>query len=173
MNAMQRVFGYLKHYAKFSIVYNEEMPDFSQFQQERYEWESIYGNVEEEMPYDMPTPKGSPVILSGFFDASHASCLQTRRSTTGILMFVNKTPIKWYSKRQATVETSTYGSEIVAGRIGVEMAIDLRYQLRMLGVKVEGPTVLFGDNQSMISNVTLPQSVLKKRSSANLYHRCR
>ena len=66
-----------------------------------------------------------------------------------------------------------YGSEIKAGRIGVDMAIDLRYQLRMLGIKVVGPTVLFGDNQSMILNVTLPQSVLKKQSLANSYHCCR
>ena len=137
MKAMQRVFGYLKHYAKFNIVYDETMPDFSRYQKEQYEWETMYGNSQEEMPYDMSTPKGEPVVLLGFFDASHASCLKTRRSTTGVSMFVNKTAIKWYSKRQNTVETSTYGSEIVAGRIGVEMAIDLWYTLRMLGVSLK------------------------------------
>ena len=173
MKAMRRVFGYLKHYAKFPIVYDTTRPDFTKYQRQRFEWETLYGRVEEEMPYGMPVSKGEGVVLSGFFDASHASCLQTRRSTTGILMFVNNTPIKWYSKRQATIETSTYGSEIVAGRIAVEMAIDLRYRLRMLGVEVIGPTLLFGDNQSMISNVSLPHSVLKKRHAANSYNRCR
>ena len=88
-------------------------------------------------------------------------------------MFVNGTPIKWYSKRQNCVETSTYGSEVVAGRIAVDAAVELRYNLRMLGAPVKGRTVLFGDNQSMVTNTTLPHSTLKKRNQANNYHRVR
>jgi hypothetical protein len=49
------------------------------------------------------------------------------RSVTGILHLVNKTPIEWYSKKQATVETATYGSEFVAARVCVEQIIDLQY----------------------------------------------
>ena len=45
--------------------------------------------------------------------------------------------------------------------------------MRMLGVEVKGPTILFGDNKSMISNTSLPHSTLKKRSNANAYHRVR
>ena len=44
------------------------------------------------------------------------------------LMLLNGTPIKWYSKRQNCVETSTYGSEMVAGRIVVDAAVELRYE---------------------------------------------
>jgi hypothetical protein len=44
---------------------------------------------------------------------------------TGILHFMNKTPIDWYSKKQATVKTATYGSEMVAFCTGVEQIIDL------------------------------------------------
>ena len=43
----------------------------------------------------------------------------------------------------------------------------------MLGAPVKGTTVLFGDNKSMITNTSLPHSVLKKRVSANNYHRVR
>ena len=59
-----------------------------------------------------PEPRGELVKLWGYFDASHASCLKTRRSVTGILLFINSCPIYWYCKRQNTVETSTYGSEL-------------------------------------------------------------
>ena len=38
----------------------------------------------------------------------------TGRSVTAMLYLVNKTPLDWYSKKQATVETATYGSEFVA-----------------------------------------------------------
>ena len=40
----------------------------------------------------------------------------------------------------------------------------------MLGALVKGSTVLFGDNQSMVSNTSLPHSMLKKRQCANNYH---
>jgi hypothetical protein len=47
------------------------------------------------------------------------------KSVTGILYLVNKTPIDWYSKKQATVDTATYGSKFVAARVCVEQIIDL------------------------------------------------
>ena len=59
--------------------------------------------------------------MSCFTDADHAGCRITRRSHTGILIFCNRSPILWFSKRQTTVESSTFGSEIVAMQIAVEM----------------------------------------------------
>ena len=56
-----------------------------------------------------------------FVDADHAGNRVTRRSQTGILLFVNRAPIVWFSKRQNTVDTSTFGSEFVAMRISVEL----------------------------------------------------
>eukprot|EP00957_Ditylum_brightwellii_P022501 1697902-Ditylum_brightwellii.AAC.1 len=61
------------------------------------------------------------------------------------------------------VETSTYGSEIVAGCIAIDLAVKMGYNLRMLGAPVKGTTVLFGDNKSMITNTSLPHSNLKTR----------
>jgi hypothetical protein len=69
------------------------------------------------------------------------------------------------------VESSTYGTEMVAGRIAVELAIEVRYKLRMLGVPILGPTTLFGDNMSMITSTTVPSSTLKKKHNAIGYHR--
>ena len=46
--------------------------------------------------------------------------LATGRSVTGCLNFVNHTPIDSYSKRQATVETATYGSESVVSKTATE-----------------------------------------------------
>jgi hypothetical protein len=42
-----------------------------------------------------------------------------------ILHLINKTPLDWYSKKQATVETVTYGSEFFVARICVEQIKDL------------------------------------------------
>ena len=74
----------------------------------------------------MPTPRTNKLALTIFKDASHATCLVTRRSVTGIIVVLGSTIIKWYSKRQNTVETATYGAELVAARIAVEFAIEIR-----------------------------------------------
>ena len=55
-------------------------------------------------------------------------------------MFLGSTPLQWICKKQNTVENSMYGSEIVAGRLGVEAVLEFCYVLRMLGVPIVGPT---------------------------------
>jgi len=173
LDAMKRIFGYLKHHSKMQIVYDTELPDHAAYEAKTYDWFEHYGPCHEELPPDMPAPKGNPVRLTAFFDADHAGCLSTRRSTTGALVFLNNTPVKSYSKRQSTVESSTYGSEMVAGRITVEIAIEMRYKLRMLGIPIIGSCILFGDNMSMITSTTIPSSSLKKKHNAIGYHRVR
>ena len=125
MKAMLRVFGYLKHYPKFSIRFDTDEPDFSSYDRSIYDWFPQYGDASEVLPPDMPTPKGKSVKTGGFFDSDHAGCLQTRQSTTSSIMYVNKTPVQFYSKRQNTVESSAYGSEMVAGRIAVDHGVAL------------------------------------------------
>ena len=76
----------------------------------------------------------------------------------------------WYSKRQNTVETSTFGSEYVALRTGIKMIIALQYKLRMMGIPVIGPAYVSGDNQSVLANTMVPESQLKKKSQSIVYH---
>jgi hypothetical protein len=105
--------------------------------------------------------------------ADHAHDLVTRRSITGILVILNNTPIRWVSKRQKTVETSTYGSELVASRIATELIVEIRFMLRSLGVDLEGPALMLGDNMSVVLNTSVPSSVLRKKHNAIAYHRVR
>jgi hypothetical protein len=46
----------------------------------------------------------------------------------------------------------------------------LRYKLRMMGIKVNEPTFIFGDNKSVLYNTTSPGSTLKKKLDAIAYH---
>ena len=48
---------------------------------------------------------------------------------------------------------------------GVEALRGIRYKLRMMGVPTIGPTYIYGDNLSIISNTSKPESVLKKKSN--------
>ena len=112
-------------------------------------------------------------MTTTYCDANLYHCKLTGCALSGILHFLNGTPIDWYCKRQATVKTATYGSEFVVARIATEQIIDLRTTLRYLGIPVEGPSFLFGDNQSVVTSSTISSSVLNMRSSALSYHRVR
>ena len=91
----------------------------------------------------------------------------------GILIFINKAPIIWLSKRTNTVETSTFGSEIVAMKYAVELIESLRYKLRMFGIPIEGPTNVFCDNKAVTRNCSTPESTLQKKHHSINYHRNR
>ena len=139
----------------------------------RQEWEDFYQDANEEFPIKGPEPLGNPVRLSAYVDANHAGNLKTRRSHTGLLVYMNSAPILWYSKRQNTVETSSFGSEYIALRICTEMVEALRYKLRCFGIPIDGPCDIFCDNQSVVTNSSVPTSVLNKRHNAICYHRVR
>ena len=81
--------------------------------------------------------------------------------------------MKWVSKRQQTVESSTYGSEMVAARIASELIMEYRYNLRMLGFELDGPTVMLGDNNAVVLSTTIPSSQLKKKHLSIAYHKVR
>jgi hypothetical protein len=113
------------------------------------------------------------VRMTVYVDVGHARDLVTRRSITGILVVLNNTPIRWISKHQKTVETSAYGSELVASRMSTELILEIRYMLRSWRVALDGPELLLGDNMSVFLNTTVPSSVLKKKHNAIAYHRVR
>ena len=46
---------------------------------------------------------------------------------------------------------------------GVETLCGIWYKLKMMGVPIEGPRYIYGDNMSVIYNISRPESVLSKR----------
>jgi hypothetical protein len=89
----------------------------------------------------------------------------TGKLVTGILHLINKTPLDWYSKKQATVETATYGSEFIATCI-----IDLRSTLRYLGVPVREKNLMSGDNKSVVdSSMGLHAKIHKGHTMPSFY----
>lgn len=133
-------------------------------------WTAFYGDVEEALPPNAPKPLGREVTLRMFVDSDHAGDKSDRRSRTGFMIFMNMAMIQWHSKKQATVEGAVFGAEFVAMKQGVEELRGIRYKLRMMGVNIDGPTYVYGDNMSVIHNTSTPESVLKKKSNSICYH---
>jgi len=166
------IFAYLKKHERSTLVFDDSVPTFDHTFQD-VNWSEHYPGAKEEVPHGAPEIRGRPVEMTSFVDADHAGDQATRRSQSGVLIFINRAPILWYSKRQNTVEASTFGSEFLAMKQAVEMTEGLRYKLRMMGVEVSGPTKVFCDNESVVKNATRPKSALKKKHVAIAYHRVR
>ena len=105
-----------------------------------------------------------------FVDANHTGKTVNRLSQNGILLFCNRSPIIWHSKRHNMVETSTFGSEITAMKKVVELIEALRYKLRIFNVPIEGPTNIYCDNEAVCRNYSTPESTLKKKHHSIAYH---
>ena len=137
------------------------------------DWTDFYEDVIEELPPKMPTPRGKSVCISCFVDANHAGNVITRRSHTGILIYVQNAPIIWFSKRQNTVESSSFGNEFVALWIANDLLMALLYKIRMFGVPIDGPANVFCDNSGVVKNTSIQESTLVKKHNAINYHAIR
>jgi Reverse transcriptase (RNA-dependent DNA polymerase) len=165
------IFAYLKRNSSCSMVFDWHEPTFDGNLFKVCDWTSQYPEAKEAVPSNMPKPRGKSIVTRCYVDADHAGCLATRRSHTGVLIFVNEALILWYSKWQDTVETSTFGSEFIALKQSIDLIEGLRYKLRMMGVPFDETTTIYCDNESFVKNSTAPESTLKKKHNAICYHR--
>ena len=122
---------------------------------------TVYKDSKEIVPPDAPEPLGNWVTLTNYFDANLMHDVLSGKVVTGILHFLNSFPLENYSKKQATVETATYGAEFVSGRTCFEQIIDLGNYLRYLGARIRENTYVFVDNETMINSSKFPFSHLK------------
>jgi hypothetical protein len=114
----------------------------------------------------MPESKGRGVNKSCFVDANHTGNVFTRQSHTGIIINIQNAQIIWFLEQQNTVESSSFGSEFVALRAAKDMLVALRYTLQMFGMPIDGPSNAFCDNNGVVKNTTIPESMLAKKHNA-------
>ena len=98
LKTMFRIFGYLKNHLKGAIKFDLSIPEIKSSSINK--WKELYPDALEKMPDRYPVPKGKDLALTAGVDADHAHDLETRWSATGVILFLNKTPIKWYSKER-------------------------------------------------------------------------
>lgn len=171
LQQLYQTFSFLKAKHNGVMVFDSTEPSIDRNLFVKEDWSAAaYGECTEELPSNMPESRGSEMVMRAFVDSDHAGDTATRRSRTGFIIFLNNSPICWFSKRQTSVETSSFGSEFVAMKLCCEYVRGLRYKLRMMGISVSEPTFVFGDNQSVLANVGKPHSILKKKSSSIAYH---
>jgi len=172
LNELLHIFGYLKRRPKMSIYMDPSLPniDYGDFKTKSSDFAEYYRDAHEQMPSSMPKARGPYVTITAFVDASFAQNKKTRKSHSGFIIFVNRAPIMWFSKRQATVETSTFSAEYMAMKSCVSAIEALRFKLRMFGVAIDGPAYVYCDNESVVNNSSKVESTLNKKHNSVAYH---
>ncbi len=135
LEALYHMFAFLKirHNAELILDPSEPGIDLDQFRRE--DWSTtLYGDGEEAIPSYMPEARGLGFIVIAYCDADHAGDLAIRRSRIGFIVYLSILPIYWMSKKQASIETSSYDSEFIALKHCCEYLRGLRYKLRMMCV---------------------------------------
>ena len=171
--AVFHIFAYLQKYHNTELVFDPSDPVINEADFQRQDWTSSeFGHIngEEELPRNMPEPRGLGFKILAKVDADHASDTVTRRSRTGFLVYLNSALVHWFSKKQNSVESSSFGSEFIAMKQLCEYLRGLRYKLRMMGIPVDGCCYIHADNKSVLANTTIPDSTLKKKSQSIAYH---
>jgi hypothetical protein len=177
LEQLLHIFAFLRKHPKLTLYLSPELPmmDLGEFRTQKDDFKEIYRDAEEQLPHRMPKPRGQSLMMTAFVDASHGSNKVTRRSHTGYVIFLNRAPIVWYSKRQQTVETSTFSAEFIALKVCLEAIEHMRFKLRCFGIPLpQGePTYVYCDNESVVKNTTSVESTLNKKHSSIAYHHCR
>ena len=176
LEQLVHIFSFLKKNPKLTLYFDPALPqlDPNMFNGNTSEdFREFYRDANEEVPSNAPTPLGRTVSITAFVDASHAANKVTRRSHTGYILFVNRAPIIWYSKRQNTVETSTFSSEFIAMKTCIEHINGLRYKLRMFGIPIDAAAKVLCDNESCVNGSSRVDSTLSKKHVSLAYHATR
>ena len=169
LEQVHHIFGYLKERPKRKLFFDPQHPELDKRSFTTYDWYDFYRDTKEPVLGDMAAPRGQMVSTHCFVDSDHAPNTIMRRSQT-LLLFLNRAPVTWFSKRQNTVETSTFGSKFIAMKTAVEHVEALHYKLWMFGIPIEGPTNVFCDNETVFKNTSIPDSTLKKKHTSICYH---
>ena len=164
LEALYYIFAYLKkHENSARIVFDPKTPGIDErVFNSNANWQDFYGDVCEELPPNMQEPKDKVVNVSCFVGANHAGNVIIRQLHTKIIIYVQNAPIIWFSKRQNTVESSSFGSKFVTISAAKDILVALQYKLRMFGVPIDGPVNVFCDNNGVVKNTTIPESMLAR-----------
>ena len=161
------IFYYLRKYPNNSIKICTNFIDLDKLGAKKVirkgEWNDYY-RVIEEMDEKHPKPVGNPVETTIFVDSNWAGDTDNRRSTSGIVAFVNNTPYRWFAKKQDSTNCSSFTAEFSAMRKAVELARSMRYTLRSIGLPIKGPTTIVCDNESVVKQTSQPGSPLENKA---------
>ena len=149
------------------MVFDPFVPNFDADKFHRQYWsQTVYGDAPTYRPPNMTKPRGQGLIVSAHVDSDHAGDTVTRILRTGFFIYCNNAIVYWMSKKQGSIETSSFGSEFLAMKYCTEYIQGIKFKLHIMGIQCDCPIFIYGYNQSILANTTMPHSMLNKKSNS-------
>ena len=130
--AVFHIFAYLNAHHNSELVFDPSDPVINKSEFQHHDWTtSEFGHIEgkEEIPMNMPEPRGLGFQVHAKVDADHAADTMTQMSRTGFLVWCNCALIHWHSKKQTSIESSSFVSEFIVMKQCCEYLRGLHYKL--------------------------------------------
>jgi hypothetical protein len=144
LDQLFHTFAFLKGNHNGVMVFDPSEPTIDELQFPEQHWSAtLYADSTEDLPPNMCEPRGESMTMHEFVDSDHATNTTNHCSCTGFIIFLNDTPIYWFSKKQISVETSSFGSEFIAMKQCCKYVLGLRYKLRQMGIAIYKPTYIW------------------------------
>ena len=152
------MFAYLKQNQNSEMIFDPSDPVIDESLFNRNYWTtSEFGlNLDEELTTNIPQPRGVGLVMQAYVDINHAGEYITCRSCTSFLVYLYCVLVYWMSKKQTSVQTNLFGSEFIAMKQCTEYICGLQYKLRIMEIPCILTAFIFGDNQSVLVNTTVP-----------------
>lgn len=87
-----------------------------------------------------------PNVLFAYSDSDFATCIDTRKSISGVTLILNSGSVIWSARKQGVVATSTTDAEYIAAHDASKEIVWTRGLLEEIGVTQDSPTMLYCDN---------------------------
>ena len=121
------MFDFLKNKHNSIMVFDPTEPDIYESQLNNEDQsETAYGECKEVPPPNAPRSCGIGFTIRAFVKSDHAGDSITRRYRTVLLIFMNCAPIYWFYKKQTSIETSSFGSDLFSMKQYCEYVRGLR-----------------------------------------------
>ena len=152
------IFGYVKNHHNAEMVFDSTKPDIDMSLFKKQDWShTIYGELNKYMSANAPPACGRGMRMAVMVDLDHSGESLTCQSRTGYIIFLNGSPMYWFSKKIPSIDTSTFGAEFCAMKQAAEYVCGMRYKLRMMGLPCDEPTYVYGENQTVLANTSAPR----------------
>ena len=120
-------FGYLKKHHNYEMVLYPTYTDINMSQFENQDWyQKIYGELIEVIPPNARLACSRDICMTVWVDSDHAGEAITHQSRMGYLIFLNGSPICWFSKKIPSIETINFGAGFCAMKQATEYVRGLR-----------------------------------------------
>ena len=71
LERLKKIVGYLANFPHGALRFRLHEPDYSNLPHKEYDWQrTVYGGAKEEIPHDIPEPKGKHVTTTTYVDAN-------------------------------------------------------------------------------------------------------